>query len=362
MGILSKKTGSSARVPAVLLAAAVCAWCPPLAALETDQYYAWGRELADATDVLNAKVTAEISLALEQVHGRRQSERMSCHEVSKEIVSRFKQFIFHDIELWTKHTPLVERVPATEEEELEFRCKYLYHNDAPLDFGTTIPPSGTIKLNGVAVGTDKLSHFFSEGWWYYRSYRDGLEAGLSPERAEWRAIRRGVFYERTILGLAVSGVFSLGDLEANYEGMRFFDGLCQGGEPHLARSDAGWKLVGKFDFRDYVTPEWDESYQASVFSKRRWRRVLPVLTSYCPMLTDPGVARLRHEYVERDRLTPTERYLQGLVRAGKLPDPRRFSLEFNCPQGGSDRLALVQEWTPGRTPAGGELDARPANP
>ena len=39
----------------------------PAAALETDQFFAWGRQLADSTDALNARVYALFSLTPAEV-------------------------------------------------------------------------------------------------------------------------------------------------------------------------------------------------------------------------------------------------------------------------------------------------------
>lgn len=318
-------------VGAALLVVAI--WGGPGArALESDQYYAWGRELADATDVLNAKVVLEIDLALEEINAGRSAGRLSCHQVIKRIIPRFRTLIFADLELWATNSALVPRIPGTPEEELEYRKRYIYRNSGPLDLGTKVPPSPTIELAGVRLGTDKLTHFFSEGWMYYNWYRKYERSGMSPEEAERRAIKRGIGWERTILGLVSSGVFSMGDLEANYQGMHFLLGLCQGDEPGLRRSEEGWRYAGDFEFRDYVTPEWDESYQSPVFGKSRWKKVRPCLIEYCPMLDDPSVVRRREAYAERDRLTLTERIVAERVARGKLADPSQFALENNCPE------------------------------
>jgi hypothetical protein len=302
----------------------------PARALESDQYYAWGRDLADATDVLNAKVRLEIDAALEEINAGNSWRRLKCHRVVKRIVPRFREFIFQDIELWATNSALVPRIPATPAEELAFRKKYLYHDTHFLDMGTKIPPSPTIEVNGVRMGTDKLSHFFSEGWWYYKWYRKYRKAGLSAEQAERRAIRRGLWWERTVLGLAASGIFSPGDLEANFRGLRFMAGMCEGDSPTLEKTDDGWRYTGTFDFRDHVTPEWDESYQPSIFGKHRWSRVRPILIGYCPLLHHPRVQSRREEYARRDRVTPTEVEIRRWVEAGRLADPRQFSLENNC--------------------------------
>ncbi len=308
---------------------ALCALSLPAVALETDQYYAWGRELADTTDVINAKINLEISEVLERINARDSWEKTSCPQVVKQILPRFNWFIFQDIELWAVSSPLVDRVPADREDELEFRRSYLYHRTGPLDPGTKIPPSPTIEMNGVRLGTDKLAHFFSQGSWYYRTYHKARKAGLSQEAAELRAIQNGFFPEKTVLGY-LWGFFSIADLEANYQGLRFIAGLCEGDAPALEKTSTGWRHVSPFDFRDYVTPEWDESFETSIYGERRWKRVLPVLLGYCPMLSDPEVVRRRADYARRDRRTLTEDEIDRRVRGGALPDPRQFTLESAC--------------------------------
>jgi hypothetical protein len=307
---------------------------PPARALESDQYFAWGREIEDSTDVLNAKVTLEIERVLAEINAGRGWRRKSCDDVVEEIVSRFRQFIFQDFELWATKTTLVDRVPRTPEEELEYRERYLYHNTHFFDLGTKIPPSPTIEIDGVRLGTDKLSHFFAEGWWYFKWYRSSRESGSDVEEAERRAIRLGIVWEKTILGLLASGVFSPGDLEANFQGMRFLVGLCEGDAPGLRRTEEGWRYAGRFDFRDHVSPEWDESWQPPAFGKQRWKKVRPALIAYCPLLSDPRVSLQRRAYAARDRTTPTERELRALVEAGKLPDPAAFALDAHCPGNG----------------------------
>ncbi len=299
-------------------------------ALETDQYSAWGREISDATNALNAKVNLEIERVLEHVNANGKGRQLGCHQMVKRILPRFRQFIFQDIELWTTNTTLVDRIPRTPEEELAFRQEYLYRITGPLDLGTKVPPSPTIEINRIRIGTDKLSHFFSEGWWYYKWYRKARDRGLEPEESEQYALRRGIFPEKTILGLLASGVFSLGDLEANFQGMRFLVELCEEDDPRLFKADGDWTMRKPFDIRDYVTPEWDESYHPSVFSKRRWKKVRPVLTEYCARYGLPEVVERRAHYARIDTVTPTERLIDELVGEGRLTDPRQFSIEANC--------------------------------
>jgi hypothetical protein len=52
----------------------------------------------------------------------------------------------------------------------------------------------TIRIGGTLLGTDKLGHFFSQGWKYYRRHRRGL--------SEAAVMRRGAFNERWLFGQA----------------------------------------------------------------------------------------------------------------------------------------------------------------
>jgi hypothetical protein len=89
-----------------------------------------------------------------------------------------------------------------------------------------MPLTPTIEINGVRIGSDKLSHFVSSGWRYHTAYREALRSGKSAGDAERAAIRRGLLEERLILGKAVSGILSIADMEANLQGMLFYLDLC----------------------------------------------------------------------------------------------------------------------------------------
>lgn len=315
------------RPAALLFALAVSA---PARALECDQYYAWNRPLADATAAINAKVNEDIAGALAEVNARRDRDRMSCHAVEKVIFDRFEYLIFLKPELWTTNTSLVERVPSTPDEELRFRTAYVYGRATPLDIIRWMPPSPTISVAGVRIGTDKLSHLFSEGLWYHRWYRSFRKRGLDHDAALRKAVLRGVLTERTFLGGTSSGVLSLGDLEANYAGMRFYNGFCDAAEPSLALGPEGWSASQPFDLAAYVSPEWDESWQPNLYTKRRWEKVRPVLEEYCPALATPEVERQRAFYRSRESATISETIVQELVAEGTLADPASFTIDVVC--------------------------------
>lgn len=320
MGVLS--TLRRGLVPAVLLLAGGGA-----AALETDQFYAWRRPMRDGTDAVNAWMRTEIAAAVDDAN---REAAGSCEDVAQRIRRRLYFFIFQEIELWATQSPDLDRIPGGFDEALEYRKRYLFRTENPFDLASWMPPSPTIEVGGVRIGTDKLSHFASIGWIYHRRYRDALGDGMDPESAAAHAIRFGVLSEKTIFGASSTGALSIADLEANYQGMLFYDGLCNGGRPMLLRSPRGWAVARAFDFRDHVTPEWDESWNPPVYRKRRWARVRAILESYCADLDDPLVVERRARYRARDGETPTERVLAELIRDGRVEDPRRFDIESVC--------------------------------
>ena len=302
----------------------------PTGAAETDQYYAWSDPPADSTRAINAKVAMELELALRKVNGRESGKHRDCRSVIRHIMPQFSEFIYKNIGLWARNAPMVDIVPSSPEEEMLYRKGSIYRDHWFMDLTRAIPLSPTITVAGVQIGTDKLAHFFTEGRMYFRSYRSAVRSGKSREEAITHAVDAGMDLERTVFGMTSTGVLSLSDLEANHRGLEFYIALCDGEDPYFERTEAGWRLRRTFDFRDYVTPEWDESYQPSIFTQRRWKRVRPMVLRYCDLLDDPAVREQRERYAARDRVTLTERRLGLRVQAGRMPDPSRFSIEAVC--------------------------------
>jgi len=302
---------------------------PSVRALETDQYYAFDRTLEDAGDAINAEVNSEIAAALEKVNAR--GAKCTCKNVQSAIRRRFTYPIFLKTELWTTNTSLVHKVPEGKADELRFRREYVYaYHTSPLDVVRWMPPSPTIEVAGIRFGTDKLSHFFSEGAFLNQWYRSMVRKGIPREEAIRRAVLRGVTTERTVLGGTSSGVMSLADLEANYQGLLFWSGLCDPADPALKKTPAGWVLTRPFDLAPLVSPEWDESWQPNVYLGKRWKKVRPYLARFCGALDHPAVAARRTDYARRDTFTPSEAIVSGLLAEGRIPDPSGFTIDAVC--------------------------------
>ena len=150
--------------------------------LETDQYYAWGRPLADSTGAVNARFDLELERALAEFPADRPPEE--CVEIAVAFRKRLRFILLHPLLLWTMNSSLVARIPADSDENRVYRRTNLYSNHPLIDPGTWMPFTPTIKVAGVRMGTDKLSHVVSSGWTYYASYRKALDSGLDAKEAE----------------------------------------------------------------------------------------------------------------------------------------------------------------------------------
>ena len=77
-------------------------------ALETDQFYAWGKPIEDSTEYLNAWVRLQIQSALD---ARSANAPQDCESVVGDLQTRLQHSIYQPIELWIFSSDLVDRVP-----------------------------------------------------------------------------------------------------------------------------------------------------------------------------------------------------------------------------------------------------------
>lgn len=104
----------------------------------------------------------------------------------------------------------------------------------------------TIKVNNICIGTDKLGHFFQQGYEYF---------GISNRQGKGNtaAEEYGIKTEIGKFGLATTGVFSNADLVANRQGMSFYDKLSK---DHAMT----------FDIAGFVSNQWNEESNPNLYS------------------------------------------------------------------------------------------------
>ena len=119
-------------------------------------------------------------------------------------------------------------------------------------------PASTVQLAGILLGTDKIDHFWVQGYDYFRESKDGLE----PERA----VRWGTRTELGIWGGATTGVFSYADLAANYDGYQFYATLLAPTSGIGRDSDGCVRMVRPFDWADWIDWHYDEALNPPVYT------------------------------------------------------------------------------------------------
>ena len=291
--------GASAALTALVLAAAV-----PAGAYEPDPVSDRLDDIADSTDALNREMNRMLAEVARDWHGPR-DERHLQYLVWDKVSGRFW---VHHIERYAMDSPEVERLPTRRYDSVYSGMPFWATRVVKL-FG--ICP--TVKLNSVYVGSDKLGHFVGQGWKFYRRWLTTHD--------EARAAEQSAYTERAIFGAKTTGVYSNGDLVANYEGYRFFRALLEDdvvpGRPAMFRWDgAAFVLQAPFDWRDYVNAYWDEGIDISHYDRLLYPHMRTRLLEYCAQYAQqPG----RYTLPPAEDAALKRRYAHiGLIDTGEL--------------------------------------------
>ena len=243
-----------------------------LFAYESDQYTHRTSPVADSL----VPIDEQINLAIDKIlHQERvpQTEKAFARALYYELGGIYWA---DKIERWAARSPSVDKYPQT-------RYQSIYHN---MPFWATrvnffFGVGRSFRLNSVILGSDKLGHFFSQGYKYFRR-----ELRSWPEE---RILQRGAFAEAWIFGKLTTGSFSNADLVANYEGWRFYQSLFRdqvipGKLAILSRRDGKLVQQRPATLADHVNDYWDEalnpSYNAKSLNKRLRQSILALCDEY----------------------------------------------------------------------------------
>lgn len=286
-------------------------------ALETDNYLSWGKNLSDSAPHINRYFSETIAGALEKIP----DHEKSCEAMTALIAEEFESHLVHDnpVENWLFSV-------LTKDEMFPTGLNYVGESIYREPYRFYIPWFGlapTIQVNGYYFGTDKLSHFASTGMIYFRIYRKEMMDGHSSEVALKKAIDWGIRDEKTVHGFWASGVFSYADIEANYQGLRFYRNFCTGNRPYLKKENGFWTLSALPDIRNFVNGSWDESFLLSYRKPSNWKNVSQVLKEeYCPKFTKEEIQTRFAYYRKTSHQSFSQKYLSGYF---SLPRAQSFT-------------------------------------
>lgn len=128
-----------------------------------------------------------------------------------------------------------------------------------------------VKIDEHIIGVDKFEHMFGQGYFYFSD-------NYLKKKGVIAAVKNGAMREKIILGgnKIANGIFSYGDLSANFNGMRMWNHMLQlrddvmGSEynigPYVACENKKWVQVKELDFRNYIDDSMDEAINCSKFT------------------------------------------------------------------------------------------------
>lgn len=238
-------------------------------AYESDQYTNRLQPVADSMVVMDKAVNDAIDKIL---HRAPHSQGAVAKAIYREIGGLYWA---DKIERWAAKSAEIEKYDHTRYESI-YRGMPFWATRVNFVFGIGL----SFRINEVMVGSDKLGHFFSQGYKYFqRELRDE-----SRERILWK----GRFAERWIWGLLTTGVYSNADLVANYEGWHFYqslfnDNVVPGKKSILVLQQAKYVQQRAFTWADHINDYWDEALNPSYNVESLNKRLRESILDLCPV-------------------------------------------------------------------------------
>jgi hypothetical protein len=253
-------------------------------AYETDQYTERLADIEDSVEILNRQVNAALErVATDWKYGV--DRKRFATRVYREIGGRHW---VDKLERYAVRSPEIDRIEVAKAATI--------YGDLPFWSTPIVSMVGvgkTIKLGGTLIGTDKIGHFLSQGWKYYKRHARGV-----PEA---EVVRLGLRNERGIFGAATTGVFSNADLVANYEGYLFYRSLFEDdvvpGKPAVVHFPNDRAVIQRpFDWRDHVNDYWDEALNPNRYAGHLHQHMVRNLEELChDFRSEPDAFRSSHE-------------------------------------------------------------------
>ncbi len=126
-----------------------------------------------------------------------------------------------------------------------------------------------VRYGDHYIGIDKFEHFWSTGASYFKEKNFKKRGSLED------ALAYGEKMENGILGARTTGVYSYGDLSANFNGMRFWNHVLQKEDdvlgrnfnigPYIACKNNKWETVKRPQWGNYIDASWSEANNCSKF-------------------------------------------------------------------------------------------------
>lgn len=255
----------------------------PALAAEAD-YFTKRGEAPEVSIMLDGEMNDELFSAAEKV------KDCSAEALQSEILSSMAGFGHSKIEGW------FDSEKKSAETKVRFKNSIYQGTEEESKFGALACCAPLAKYKGYVISADKLGHFLHSGFEMYavakdRPFKDEKQNDkpiavganffsskpmIEAQTKDWPVKSRGqgvkavfeasAFQEEGMWGKEGTGVYSYGDVAANYEGYRFWSELTAGKNPYFVCEKNRWKQARKFSWGDYITDAWDEGINCSEYA------------------------------------------------------------------------------------------------
>ena len=240
-------------------------------AAEADNFTARQLTLVDASSQVNALAAKYLKKAVNNLGPAGCNEEALYTELRKYFANHSKGELTKDI-LYKDAAPIYSLpIKKSVYESWKVPDGFLLGRKSAATSPLALSP--LIQIGDQAIGVDKLEHMFGMGYDYFEKHH-------GKKRNIKLVLNYGGAMEKTILGgnVFATGVFSYGDLSANFNGMRFWNHMLQKDDdilgadqnigPYIVCQDKKWAVNTKnpIDFRNYIDASMDESINCSKFA------------------------------------------------------------------------------------------------
>lgn len=242
----------------------------PARAEEVDQFYSLDRRLRDSMPIMNRQANAMIARAVADA----KAKNRGCDSRSL-YRSMHKYFSFKNdlngglYNHWLVKSDDVYRAEVRIKDSIFGDFDFL---NAPF-FRIAHPDSRELQVGKHRIGTDKVDHFFSRGLRFFSSQGFAMPNYLDLRKL----LRNAIKLESGLWGQFATGVFSYGDLAANFHGLRFWSHVLSGSGdpmgknlgPYVRCQGNEWSVTSKrFDWSKYLDDSFDETINCNMFSEK----------------------------------------------------------------------------------------------
>lgn len=240
---------------------------PTAHATEIDDITSYYEPLKDANGPLNAYIRDYFQRAAKGTTGcSRQAFRQSL-KMNLKTRGLVAKFFGGSVEEFAIGSPDIERAPHPIDESVYQNTPFgrsSFASAGKIFRIAVVMPS--IRINGVMMGVDKLSHFFETGLDLYDEFlAPDIMVGATREERIAKLLDKAVLLEEEWLGWQITGIKSYGDIHAHVQGAFFWEQMLNENTSWWSCENDRVVMKKSFDIGAFAQPGWSEAVNCNEY-------------------------------------------------------------------------------------------------